>query len=113
MASTNATPIPFDEAELLGLFLNSMLYALVLLTLLFCLHVLLSCSSRPRARSCQWPMVVIACVMGALSTADMVLAVCEAMKAFIFYRGGGGASAEYAQSMYTSAPWLAKVRCIS
>ncbi|KAJ8464015.1 hypothetical protein ONZ45_g17386 [Pleurotus djamor] len=85
-----------DESQLIGLFVQAVLYGFVLFTFPPCVQALLwSNDIRKPYSSIQWPMLLIAIVLVVFATLDVTLNMLHAIKAFIFYKGVGGAIEEY------------------
>ncbi|KAJ8474833.1 hypothetical protein ONZ45_g15815 [Pleurotus djamor] len=85
-----------DESQLVGLFVEAVLYGFVVVTFPPCIRALIwSNGTRKSSSSIQWPMLLIAIVLAAFATLDMSLTLLHNIKAFILYKGAGGAIEEF------------------
>ncbi|KAJ8474367.1 hypothetical protein ONZ45_g15972 [Pleurotus djamor] len=85
-----------DESQLVGLFVEAVLFGFVVVTFPPCIRALLwSNGTRKSSSSIQWPMLLIAIVLAAFATLDMSLTLLHNIKAFILYKGAGGAIEEF------------------
>ncbi|CAA7268856.1 unnamed protein product [Cyclocybe aegerita] len=91
-----ADPFPITEAQLTGLFVESILFGVHMVSLGYCLQALMSTKTRWRRSSeINWPMVAISCALFANAAFDVSLGFYHNMKAFVFYTGPGGAAAKF------------------
>ncbi|KAF9068117.1 hypothetical protein BDP27DRAFT_850886, partial [Rhodocollybia butyracea] len=95
-----ADSLGISEAQLLALFLCSVLWGMLLITSAYCLRYLLWESDErggklKSALTIHWLMLAMALVLLALCTFDVALLLMRAIQAFIFYTGPGGSAAEF------------------
>ncbi|KAJ3861040.1 hypothetical protein EV359DRAFT_84723 [Lentinula novae-zelandiae] len=95
-----ADTLGISEAQILGLFLASVFWGMLLITfvqamrcMLWDLNVL--GGRLKRASTINWPMLVVALLLMALSTFDVSLGLMHSIEAFIFYTGPGGSAARF------------------
>ncbi|KAH8088915.1 hypothetical protein BXZ70DRAFT_899246 [Cristinia sonorae] len=91
---------PIDIAQIVALFLESIFYGIYLVTFGLCLYILLfSAHTRHRHRLLN-PFLLIAIAMFTIATLDVALLLRHILDAFIYYKGPGGAQAEFADISY-------------
>ncbi|KAF8208494.1 hypothetical protein K438DRAFT_1812301 [Mycena galopus ATCC 62051] len=88
---------PITEAQLVGLFLESVFWGIYLVTFFLCLRALLfNAELEPRRlRDLNWPMLAIVLVMGTFATLDVVIGLLHNIQAFVIFKGPGGAAGEF------------------
>ncbi|KAJ4484608.1 hypothetical protein C8R41DRAFT_444877 [Lentinula lateritia] len=89
-----------SEAQILGLFLASVFWGMLLITFVQAMRCMLWDLNVPggrlkRASTINWPMLVVALLLMALSTFDVSLGLMHSIEAFIFYTGPGGSAARF------------------
>jgi len=93
MAAKN---LPITEAQLIGLFIEAILFGIHLITLGFCLHTLFTSGRRWRRRDeVHWGMLTVSLALFGVAAFDIALGFYHDLKAFVFYTGEGGAIAEF------------------
>ncbi|KAJ8495464.1 hypothetical protein ONZ45_g12854 [Pleurotus djamor] len=83
-----------DKARLVGLFLECTAYGIFLVTFPLCIRALVF--TRGRLRSCaeiHWFMLTVAILMGSFLTFDVMMTLALNIKAFVLFKGDGGAQA--------------------
>ncbi|KAF8208510.1 hypothetical protein K438DRAFT_1712167 [Mycena galopus ATCC 62051] len=88
---------PITEAQLVGLFLESVFWGIYLVTFFLCLRALLfNAELEPRRlRDLNWPMLALVFVMGTFATLDVVVGLLHNIQAFVMFKGPGGAAADF------------------
>ncbi|KAJ7151024.1 hypothetical protein C8R46DRAFT_824008, partial [Mycena filopes] len=88
---------PITEAQIVGLFLESVFWGIYLITLVLCLRSLLFTTNFgfKRLQDINWPMLVVALAMCVLATLDVAVGLLHNIEAFVLYTGPGGAEAEF------------------
>ncbi|KAF4623802.1 hypothetical protein D9613_001288 [Agrocybe pediades] len=82
---------PITEAQITGLFVESVLFGIHLLTFAYCVRALTSTPTRWRAPSeINWAMLVVSVVLLANAGFDVVLGYYHNLKAFVFFKGEPG-----------------------
>jgi len=84
---------PLDEAEIISLFVESIFYGVYLISFGECMRVLFSGAGVQSG--INRAMLVVAISMAIFGTLDLALALRHVLDAFIWYRGSGGAIAEF------------------
>ncbi len=95
-----ADSMPITEAQLLGMFLESVFLGFFLITFVQCIDILLRDTTRSgwRApRSINWPMLVVAILLFVFATLDVALGVVHNIQAFVYSSGKDGPTAEFSQ----------------
>ncbi|KAJ7719942.1 hypothetical protein B0H16DRAFT_1386994 [Mycena metata] len=89
--------IPITEAQILGLFLESVFWGMYLITFVYCLRTLLFGLNFEikRPSEINWPMVVITLLMCVLATLDTAVGLLHLIQAFVLYTGPGGPTEEF------------------
>ncbi|KAJ3807562.1 hypothetical protein EV368DRAFT_87435 [Lentinula lateritia] len=95
-----ADTLGISEAQILGLFLASVFWGMLLITFVQAMRCMLWDFNVPggrlkRASTINWPMLVVALLLMALSTFDVSLGLMHSIEAFIFYTGPGGSTARF------------------
>ncbi|KAF8825788.1 hypothetical protein HHX47_DHR6000765 [Lentinula edodes] len=95
-----ADTLGISEAQILGLFLASVFWGMLLITFVQAMRCMLWDLNVPggrlkRASTINWPMLVVALLLMALSTFDVSLGLMHSIEAFIFYTGPGGSAARF------------------
>ncbi|KAF9016261.1 hypothetical protein BDZ89DRAFT_1166345 [Hymenopellis radicata] len=95
-----ADAMPITEAQLLGMFLESVFLGFFLITFVQCIAILLRDTSRSgwrSLRSINWPMLVVAILLFVFATLDVALSVVHNIQAFVFYSGEDGPTGDFSQ----------------
>ncbi|KAH7882652.1 hypothetical protein F5I97DRAFT_1816635 [Phlebopus sp. FC_14] len=96
-----ADGFPVTTAQIVGLFMECILYGVYLVTLVQCLRALLwSDAESSFKRKANWPMLTVALLMGLFATLDVAFGLRHNLDAFVYYTGPGGATAEFANISY-------------
>ena len=93
---------PVDEAQLLSLFFEAVAYGIYLVTFAMCMRALLW-STAPAGSSRTASLrasIIVAGAMFVCATLDTAFNLRHNLDAFIFYKGGGGASQEFEHMSY-------------
>ena len=90
---------PVDEAQLVTLFMQCIAYGIYLVTLGLCIRALFWGSTGKKDRY-NWPLIVVAGFMFVFATLDVAFGLRHNLDAFIFYKGTGGANAEFEDISY-------------
>jgi hypothetical protein len=96
-------PFLIDSAQIVGLFMETLLYGVYLVTLGQCLHALLWSPAEHRFRAknkIHWPMLVAAILMFTFATLDVAFGLRHNLDAFVYYTGPGGAKEELENISY-------------
>ena len=89
-------PFPITEAQITGLFVESVLFGIHLITAGYCMRALMSTSARWKSRDeINWAMLVVSLLLLSNATFDVVLGFYHNLKAFVFYTGQGGPAEEF------------------
>lgn len=109
---------PIDEAQLVALFMESVAYGVYLVTLGQCLRILLwGSASRDGGlslkRNINWPMLIVALLLATFATLDVAFGLRHVLDAFIYYKGPGGAKAEFANISYWIQVMKVRRKCPS
>ncbi|KAH7882665.1 hypothetical protein F5I97DRAFT_1931275 [Phlebopus sp. FC_14] len=92
-----ADDFPITTAQIVGLFMECILYGVHLVTLAQCLRSLLwSDAENSFKRKINWRMLTVALLMGLFATLDVALGLRHNLDAFVYYTGPDGAAAEFA-----------------
>ena len=94
-----ADTFPVDEAQIVALFMESVAYGIYLVTLGLCIRALFWGSTGKKDRY-NWPLIVVAGLMCIFATLDTAFGLRHNLDAFIFYKGSGGANAEFEDISY-------------
>ncbi|KAF7353742.1 hypothetical protein MVEN_01059600 [Mycena venus] len=88
---------PITEAQIVGLFLESVFWGIYLITFFLCLRVLLFNSNydRKRLSDFNWPMLTVCLCMCAFATMDVAVGLLHNIQAFVLYKGPGGPAEEF------------------
>ncbi|KAF7353728.1 hypothetical protein MVEN_01058000 [Mycena venus] len=88
---------PITEAQIVGLFLESVFWGIYLITFFLCLRSLLFNSNydRKRLSELNWPMLAVCLCMCAFATIDVAIGLLHNIQAFVLYQGPGGAAEEF------------------
>ncbi|KAF8157258.1 hypothetical protein B0H34DRAFT_712941 [Crassisporium funariophilum] len=87
---------PITEAQITGLFVESIFFGVHLITVGYCMQALLATRTRWRRPSeINWTMVCVSLALYANATFDVCLGFYHTLKAFVFFTGQGGAVAEF------------------
>jgi len=82
---------PIAEAQIVGLFGESVAYGIYTVTLSFCAVALLrEHDSWKPARRTNWLMVVVGILLFCVATLDLTLGLSNTIRAFVFMTGPGG-----------------------
>ena len=90
---------PVDEAQIIALFMESVVYGIYLVTLAACVRALFW-DTQGFKRNINWAMVVVTGTMAIFATLDLALGLRHNLDAFVFYKGPGGPSAEFDDISY-------------
>ncbi|KAH7882636.1 hypothetical protein F5I97DRAFT_1931247 [Phlebopus sp. FC_14] len=94
---TMVDDFPITTAQIVGLFMECILYGVHLVTLAQCLRSLLwSDAENSFKRKINWRMLTVALLMGLFATLDVALGLRHNLDAFVYYTGPDGAAAEFA-----------------
>ncbi|KAJ7037807.1 hypothetical protein C8F04DRAFT_1329070 [Mycena alexandri] len=88
---------PITEAQILGLFLESVFWGIYLITFFLCLRSLLFTPNYELKRFSEinWPMLVVTLLMCVLATLDVAVGLLHNIQAFVLYNGPGGPTQEF------------------
>ncbi|KAJ7749572.1 hypothetical protein DFH07DRAFT_555271 [Mycena maculata] len=88
---------PITEAQLVGLFLESVFWGFYLVTLVLCLRTLLFNANLEfkRPNTLTWTMLSVTVLMGTFATVDVATGLLHNTQAFVLYKGQGGATQEF------------------
>jgi hypothetical protein len=87
---------PITEAQITGLFIESVLFGVHLISVGYCTRALVSTRTRwKRADEISWAMLCVSLVLLANATFDVTLGFYHNLQAFVFYTGQGGAVQEF------------------
>ncbi|KAJ6544707.1 hypothetical protein B0H10DRAFT_2133542 [Mycena sp. CBHHK59/15] len=96
-----APPFLIDSAQIVGLFMETLLYGVFLVTLVQCLYALLwSPVEHHFKKHFHWPMLVAAILMFTFATLDVAFGLRHNLDAFVYYKGPGGATEELENISY-------------
>ncbi|EGO03192.1 hypothetical protein SERLA73DRAFT_69100 [Serpula lacrymans var. lacrymans S7.3] len=98
-----ADNFPITTAQIVGLFMECILYGIYLVTLVQCLRALLWSDSNHAFKSrnkINWPMLVVAILLCTFATLDVAFGLRHNLVAFVYYTGQGGATAEFEDISY-------------
>lgn len=87
--------IPIDEAQLVAIVVESILYGIYMMTLGACLRIWLRPREYHRRRHFPWILGGTTLLLTAIATTDVALGLYHAILAFIRYQGPGGPAALY------------------
>ncbi|KAJ3753681.1 hypothetical protein EV361DRAFT_954704 [Lentinula raphanica] len=93
-----ADSLGISEAQILGLFLASVFWGMLLITFVQVMKCFLWDTERGGlkfASKINWPMLIVALLLMALSTFDVSLGLMHCIEAFILYTGPGGSTARF------------------
>ncbi|RPD65719.1 hypothetical protein L226DRAFT_557681 [Lentinus tigrinus ALCF2SS1-7] len=92
-----ASSFPLDIAQLVALYMQCIVYGIVLITVAYGLRVLLwSRDGHFKSRTqISWVMVGTTVAMFTIATLEMAFGLQHNLQAFIYYKGPGGAIAEF------------------
>lgn len=90
---------PVDEAQIVSLFMQKVAYGIYLVTFGMCIQVLFWGNSGRKKRY-NWPLVAVTMSMFVFATFDVSFSLRHNLDAFIFYKGSGGANAEFEHISY-------------
>ncbi|PCH39048.1 hypothetical protein WOLCODRAFT_141083 [Wolfiporia cocos MD-104 SS10] len=96
---------PVTEAQLVALFMQSVTYGIHVATFCICLLTLFQ-TSRANNRGFAWPWLVVAVVLFAIGTIDVIFNFYHNLIAFILYTGPGGPSVPFGDI----SNWLSVMR---
>lgn len=88
------------EAQLVSLFVASIIYGVYLVTAGQCFYAILRGGSAERAARRQWSLLVVAASMLVIATVDVAFSFRSVLDAFIFYKGSGGPNAAFESRAY-------------
>lgn len=93
---TDAKSFPVTEAQLTALFLQSIFYGILLVTFGFSTRALFTYRGRlKRSKEINWLVVVVTFISLCIASLDLSLVYYGNMRAFVFYQGKGGPTAEF------------------
>ncbi|KAJ3775952.1 hypothetical protein FB446DRAFT_785541 [Lentinula raphanica] len=87
-----------SEAQILGLFLSSVFWGMLLITFVQVMKCFLWDNERERFKSASkinWFMLIVALLLMTLSTLNVALELLHCIEAFILYTGPGGSNAKF------------------
>ncbi|KAJ3753682.1 hypothetical protein EV360DRAFT_29125, partial [Lentinula raphanica] len=93
-----ADSLGISEAQILGLFLASVFWGMLLITFVQVMKCFLWDIERGQLKSASrinWPMLIIALLLMAFSTFDVSIGLMHCIEAFILYTGPGGSDARF------------------
>ncbi|KAJ3827732.1 hypothetical protein EV361DRAFT_301166 [Lentinula raphanica] len=93
-----ADSLGISEAQLLGLFLASVFWGMLLITFVHAMQCFLWDIERGELKSASklnWPMLIVALLLMTISTLDLSLGLMHCIEAFILYNGPGGSDARF------------------
>ena len=93
------TAFPVDEAQMISLFAETVVYGIYLVTLGMCIRALFW-GNHGRKRCYNWPLIIVAASMFLFATFDITFGLRHNLDAFIFYKGSGGANGEFEHISY-------------
>jgi hypothetical protein len=89
-------PLPVDEAELAGNFVESVLWGMYLITCVSAARILFRTGTRwKRLDELNWIMVIAGTLLLIIATLDVILGFYHNIKAFIVMKGGDAAIEEF------------------
>jgi hypothetical protein len=90
-------PFGISEAQIVGLWLETLFWGFFLITFFMCLRTLLfnEEDELKRKEHINWPMLMVALLLFVFATLDVILGFVHNLQAFIFYTGPGGSDAEF------------------
>lgn len=101
---------PLTEAELVGLFMECIVFGIYLVTLFATARVLLW-DPVGRRKKCNWPMVIVMCLMAVFATMDVAMGLKRNLDAFVLFKGPGGAEQDFADmSNWASVMKVSRLR---
>lgn len=86
---------PIDEAQIVGLFLESLFFGFHLVTLFLCLRVLLDSELGWRRTRINWLLLIATLSFSIFATLDIALGLWYNLHAFVCYQHPGGAITEF------------------
>ncbi|KAJ3976187.1 hypothetical protein EV361DRAFT_958906 [Lentinula raphanica] len=98
LVMTDSLQIGISEAQLLGLFLASVFWGILVITFVQVMKCFLWDTEHGGLKpvsKINWPMLIIALILMAVSTFDVSLGLMHCIEAFIFYTGPGGSAARF------------------
>ncbi|EGO03195.1 hypothetical protein SERLA73DRAFT_174662 [Serpula lacrymans var. lacrymans S7.3] len=96
-----ADNFPITTAQIVGLFMECILYGIYLVTLVQCLRALLwSDSNHALKEKINYPMLVVTLLLCTFATLDVAFGLRHNLVAFVYYTGQGGATAEFEDISY-------------
>ncbi|KAJ7452120.1 hypothetical protein B0H11DRAFT_2074364 [Mycena galericulata] len=97
ISSSTMDNFPITEAQIVGLFLESVFWGFYLITFILCLRSLLFGSNwqLKRLSEINWAMLLVALAMCSFATLDVALGLMHNIEAFVLYTGPGGALEEF------------------
>ncbi|KAJ7647039.1 hypothetical protein FB45DRAFT_186973 [Roridomyces roridus] len=96
-----APPFLIDSAQIVGLFMETLLYGVYLVTLAQCLRALLwSPADHCFKKVIHWHMLAAAMLMFTFATLDVAFGLRHNLDAFVYYTGPGGAKEEFENISY-------------
>ncbi|KAJ7431323.1 hypothetical protein FB451DRAFT_1157165 [Mycena latifolia] len=96
-----APPFLIDSAQIVGLFMETLLYGVYLVTLVPCLYALLwSPADHHFKNRIHWSMLTAAILMFTFATLDVTFGLRHNLDAFVYYTGPGGAKEELENISY-------------
>ncbi|KAJ3816852.1 hypothetical protein F5880DRAFT_1493820 [Lentinula raphanica] len=93
-----ADDLGISEAQILGLFLASVFWGMLLITFVQVMKCLLWDIERGELKptsKINWPMLIIALLLMAFSTFDVSIGLMHCIEAFVLYTGPGGSAARF------------------
>lgn len=94
-----ADSFPVDEAQIVALFMECIAYGIYLVTLGMTIRALFWGRSGKKERY-NWTLIIVAALMFIFATFDVAFGLRHNLDAFIFYKGPGGAIAEFEDISY-------------
>lgn len=88
---------PITEAQIVGLFLESVFWGFYIITFVLCLRSLLfeATWELKRPSKLNWPMLLVTLAMCIFATLDVAIGLMHNIEAFVLYTGPGGALEEF------------------
>ncbi|PIL34431.1 hypothetical protein GSI_03206 [Ganoderma sinense ZZ0214-1] len=103
-----ADSFPVDVAQLVALFMESILYGIFLVSFGMCMYVMLV-KTRSRRQGKRIVFFIVALLLFVFATLDVSIQLRHVLYAFIWYRGPGGAIGEFSDLSY----WLNAMKSVT
>ncbi|TFK33582.1 hypothetical protein BDQ12DRAFT_657757 [Crucibulum laeve] len=102
-----SSSFPITTAQLCGLFTESVVYGIYLVTCGYCAQHLFMIDGRwKRLREYHWAMVIVAALLLTFATLDVTTGFYHNLRAFVFYTGAGGATEAFSDLSF----WVSVIK---